>query len=53
MLNKSRLGRIAAGIAIGFAMAHGYAQTYPTKPVHIIIGYTPGAGVDIVGRHVG
>ena len=53
MLNKSRLGRIAAGIAIGFAMAHGYAQTYPTKPVHIIIGYTPGTGVDIVGRHVG
>src|SRR5919108_2711915 len=28
------------------------AQTYPTKPVHIIISFTPGSSTDIVGRIV-
>ena len=28
------------------------AQTYPTKPVHVIISFTPGSSTDIVGRIV-
>jgi tripartite-type tricarboxylate transporter receptor subunit TctC len=28
------------------------AQNYPTKPVHIIISFTPGSSTDIVGRIV-
>src|SRR3954471_14844680 len=28
------------------------AQSYPTKPVHIVISFTPGSSTDIVGRIV-
>lgn len=28
------------------------AQTYPTKPVHMVISFTPGSSTDIVGRIV-
>src|SRR2546423_15077426 len=28
------------------------AQSYPTKPVHVIISFTPGSSTDIVGRIV-
>src|SRR5437870_13352928 len=31
---------------------HAGAQTYPTKPVHVIISFTPGSSTDIVGRIV-
>jgi tripartite-type tricarboxylate transporter receptor subunit TctC len=29
------------------------AQTYPTRPVHLIAGFTPGGGVDITARLIG
>ena len=29
-----------------------FGQTYPAKPVHLIISFTPGSSVDIVGRAV-
>ncbi|HET7365136.1 MAG TPA: tripartite tricarboxylate transporter substrate binding protein [Burkholderiales bacterium] len=31
---------------------HASAQSYPTKPVHIVISFTPGSSTDIVGRIV-
>jgi tripartite-type tricarboxylate transporter receptor subunit TctC len=34
-----------------FALDAG-AQAYPTKPVHVIISFTPGSSTDIVGRIV-
>ncbi|MBI3918505.1 MAG: tripartite tricarboxylate transporter substrate binding protein [Betaproteobacteria bacterium] len=30
----------------------GHAQTYPAKPVRVVIGYPPGAGNDVIGRLV-
>jgi tripartite-type tricarboxylate transporter receptor subunit TctC len=30
-----------------------WAQTYPTRPVHVIVGFPVGGGIDIVARLVG
>src|SRR5712691_9887583 len=37
--------------AVAFA-AQAAAQSYPAKPVHVIISFTPGSSTDIVGRIV-
>jgi tripartite-type tricarboxylate transporter receptor subunit TctC len=41
-------------IAAAFALtaAQAFAQTYPDKPVRVIITFTPGSATDIVGRLV-
>lgn len=41
---------VLAALAVWAAQAAG--QAYPTKPVHIIISFTPGSSTDIVGRIV-
>lgn len=42
---------VAAASAAGAAAA-AYAQAYPARPIRIVIPFTPGSGVDIVGRAV-
>ena len=37
---------------LGALAVQASAQTYPTKPVHVIISFTPGSSTDIVGRIV-
>jgi tripartite-type tricarboxylate transporter receptor subunit TctC len=43
--------RILIAIAAAGA-AQAFAQNYPTKPVHVIISFTPGSSTDIVARVV-
>jgi tripartite-type tricarboxylate transporter receptor subunit TctC len=43
------LAPIAAALALGIASS-AIAQTYPTKPVRMVLGYPPGGGIDVLAR---
>ena len=45
-----RLLIAAAGLALATTTAQ--AQTWPDKPVHIIVAFTPGSATDVIGRSV-
>jgi tripartite-type tricarboxylate transporter receptor subunit TctC len=46
--------RLAAGAAALPAVSRiTWAQTYPSRPVHWIVGFTPAGGNDIVARLMG
>lgn len=41
---------VAAAIGIAFMSTASFAQTYPTKPVKLVLPYSPGGIVDYIGR---
>src|SRR5215469_3300614 len=43
----------ASAVAVPIFPAIARAQTYPTRPVHIISGFAAGGGVDITARLIG
>jgi len=51
MSRALRCGMMAALLAVaGAAFAQG---TYPSQPIRLIVGFTPGTGIDIIARSVG
>ena len=53
-LPRRKFLRLAAGSAAVAAMPRiARAETYPARPVHIIVGFAPGAASDIIARLIG
>lgn len=53
-LPRRRFFRLAAGAAaLATFSRDAIAQTYPTRPVRIIVGFAAGGGVDILARMIG
>src|SRR6266571_6744851 len=54
LLDVICLGLIAlAAGGVTSAVAQEDAAKFPTRPIHIIVGFTPGGGNDIIARIVG
>src|SRR5476649_858646 len=41
-----------AALAAVFAAPTAEAQTYPSKPIHVIVAFTPGSATDVIARAV-
>jgi tripartite-type tricarboxylate transporter receptor subunit TctC len=53
-LSRRKLLHAAAGAAVVPAVARvASASDYPTRPVHLIIGYPPGGSADMTARLTG
>jgi tripartite-type tricarboxylate transporter receptor subunit TctC len=53
--NISSLGLILflLGALGGLGGKSSFAQSYPARPIRMIVAYPPGGGTDIVGRMMG
>jgi tripartite-type tricarboxylate transporter receptor subunit TctC len=50
---KTRIGRFAVGAGLLFASVGAQAETFPSKPVHILVPYAAGGAVDVLARTIG
>ncbi len=48
----TRVATIALGLALFAALASAHAQTYPAKPIRLVLGFPAGTTVDILARPV-
>ena len=51
-MNRSRTAVIAALVFSGTALIAQAQQSYPNKPIRMLVGFTPGSEVDVIARLV-
>jgi tripartite-type tricarboxylate transporter receptor subunit TctC len=49
-MHRRHFGRLALGSALGLALRPAAADSFPTKPIRLLVGYPPGGQADSVGR---
>lgn len=47
-----KLRNTLCGLALAMIVAPAMAQTYPSRSVHFVVGYSPGGGTDLTARIV-
>jgi tripartite-type tricarboxylate transporter receptor subunit TctC len=50
MMKSRRWAALVLGLAAAFSAADALAQSYPSKPVRLVLPYSPGGIIDYVGR---
>jgi len=48
-----KIGHLVAGAALLLASAGAHAETFPSRPVHILVPYAAGGAVDVLARTLG
>ena len=52
-MQRRTLTMFAAGILLLFLASPGRAQSYPARPVTIVVPFTTGSGIDVLARTLG
>jgi tripartite-type tricarboxylate transporter receptor subunit TctC len=53
LLHRRKLLQLAGAVAVAAGSRAAWAETYPSRPVRILVGYAAGGGLDLAARLIG
>ena len=51
-VQRNKLSLFVATLLLGLPPVAGWADTYPSRPIKLIVTFVPGGGADIIGRYL-